>query len=398
VLEVEEAIARILERVRPLAEETVPLLEAQGTFLAREVVATRALPPFDNSSMDGYGVRVADVACPPARLRVIGESRAGGPAAPRIGSGEAIRILTGAPVSEGVEAVVKQEDVLRTGDEIEVKVSVVAGNDVRRSGDDVREGDVVLGAGARVGPGEIGLLAALGFAQVVVRRRPRVAILSTGDELVEIGQAPGPGQIVASNGVAVAAQARAAGAVVIPLGIAVDEERSIAARIDEGRAADMLLTSGGVSVGDHDLVRKVLGDLGWTSEFWKVRMKPGKPVAFGMLGAVAVLGLPGNPASAMVTFAIFGRPAIRKMLGDPAPVSIPTPATLGAAYEKDDARRHYLRCRTERPGSGDVVLRPAPKQGSGMLTSMAGMDALGVVDGPAGRREAGSRVLRLPLD
>jgi molybdopterin molybdotransferase len=395
MLTIHEAQCRILERTAPLAVERVPLLAAHGRVLAEDVVATRALPPFDNSAMDGYAVRGADLAAGPGvALEIVGESRAGTAELPRVGAGQAVRIFTGAPMPPGADTVVIQEVVGREGNRIVIERPPRIAANVRYAGEDVATGAVVLRSGAIVDAAAIGLTAALSRAWLAVVVEPRVAILATGDELREPDEPLGPGEIVSSNSYAVAAQVREAGGVPVPLGIARDEEGSIRERIERGRRCDVVITMGGVSVGDYDLVRKVLDGLGWESSFWKVDMKPGKPLSVGWLGGVPVIGLPGNPASSMVTFELFVRPLLRKLRGHASPFRSTARLPLSVDYAKDDKRAHVVRCRIER--REDVAsLVPLVKQGSGMMTSMIGVDALAIIDAPPGTIAAGTPVSAL---
>ncbi len=395
MLSIREAQERILERVRCLPRERVPLIDACGRVLAENLVAGRALPPFDNSAMDGYAVRGCDLA-PGAgiRLAVAGESRAGSEALPAVDAGQAVRIFTGAPMPAGADTVVIQEVVRREGDSIVVEHPPRPGANVRYTGEDVAAGTTVLSRGAVVDAAAVGLAAALGRGWLTVVARPRVAILATGDELREPDEPLAPGQIVSSNTYAVAAQVLGAGGTPVPLGIARDEEASIREHIERGRQCDVILTLGGVSVGDYDLVRVVLDGLGWESSFWKVDMKPGKPLSVGWLGSVPVIALPGNPASSMVTFELFVRPALRRMGGDAHPFRREVTVPLAVAYAKDDKRAHVVRCRALRDGN-HVALEPLAKQGSAMLTSMIGVDAFAIIDGPPRTVEAGTAVKAL---
>ena len=398
MLSVDEAQARVLAQIPRLPAERVALGEAAGRVLATTIVAGRALPPFDNSAMDGYAVRAADLSpTGVTRLRRVGESRAGSREPAPVAEGEAARILTGAPMPPGADTVVMQENVSLEGDAVIVHQAPRAGAHVRFVGEDVEAGATTLEAGAELGPGEIGLLAALGVAFVEVIGRPRVGILATGDELREVDEPLENGQIVTSNSYALAAQVAAAGGIPVPLGIARDDEADIAARVRRGLRTDLVLTSGGVSVGDYDLVRKVLESLGWKSDFWKVRMRPGKPIAFGQLGDVPVLGLPGNPASSMVCFELFARPAIRAMAGHPRPYRTLATGRLVTAYAKDDDRTHFVRCGAS-DQRGELFLQPLGKQGSGMLSSMVGVAALAIVDGGAQEVPAGGAVPAMILD
>lgn len=397
MLLVREAQERILERIAPLAGERTPVGEAYGRVLAEDIVATRALPPFDNSAMDGYAVRGADLGgAPGVRLRVVGESQAGARELPAVGAGEAARIFTGAPMPPGADTVVMQEVIRREGETIVVERLPRPRANVRYAGEDVAIGAAVLEKGTAVDPGAIGLACALGRMELCVVARPRVAILSTGDELREPHEELAPGQIVSSNAYALSAQVTEAGGVPVSLGIARDEETSIRQRLERGLGCDLVLTVGGVSVGDYDLVRVVLDDLGWENTFWKVNMKPGKPLSVGWLHGVPVVGLPGNPASSMVTFELFVRPAIRRMLGYRNVFRPEMTLPLAMAYEKDDARTHVVRCRIRRAGETQG-LEPLSQQGSGMLTSMVGIDALALIDGPAQLVPAGSTVPALLL-
>lgn len=382
MLSIAEAQQRILGRAAVLAGERVPVADAVGRVLAEDVPATRPLPPFDNSAMDGYAIRGADAGADAGRrLRVIGESRAaGGGDLPEVGPGEALRIFTGARMPPGADTVVMQEHVSRDGDQIVVERPPRMAANVRYAGEDIARGATALSRGTVVDPGAVGLTCALGRTTLAVVARPRVAILATGDELREPDEPIGPGEIVSSNSYALAAQVREAGGVPVLLGIARDATASIRERLEPGLRCDIILTIGGVSVGDYDLVRDVLDQLGWDSSFWKVNIKPGKPLSVGWLHEIPVIGLPGNPASSMVTFELFVRPLIRRLQNYPSPFRPEIEAPLDADYDKNDNRVHVVRCRTVRDGAR-VTLAPLRKQGSGMLTSMVGVDALALIDG-----------------
>jgi molybdopterin molybdotransferase len=382
---VEEALQEILAAAPVLSAETVDLASGLGRVLAEDVVSERTLPPWDNSEMDGYAVRAADSARAPVTLALQGEVAAGHVAVEPLRPGHAYRIFTGSPMPPGADAVVKQEDVERDGDRVRLRAPVRPGLCVRPRGSDVVPGESVLRRGAVLGPGEIGLCAALGRTQVAVHRRASVAIVSTGDELVEADRSPGPGQIVNSNSFAVAAMIGEVGCIPVRLGIAPDRREAIAARLGEARGADVVLTTGGVSVGEHDHVRDVLGDLGCELRFWKVNIKPGKPLVFGVWGERLVFGLPGNPASSMVTFELFVRPALRKMIGHTRVERTRAWARLVEPVSKEDGRRHYLRAVVSRDGT-DLAVRPLSKQASGQLTSMVGVNALAIL--PEGSRGA----------
>ncbi len=377
MLTVEQALAEVLARVTAMPPEKVALLDALGRALAEPVRATRTLPPHDNSSMDGYGVIAGDSAQPPVTLPVAFTVGAGHVPANALQPGQAARVMTGAAIPPGADAIVKREDVDESDPSRIVITRVIEkGAWIRRRGEDVTEGTEILRAGDVIGAGEVGLLAAQGRAIVTVRQRPRVAILSTGDELAEIDEQPAPGQIVNSNAWALAAQVIEAGGVPTILASARDDREQITARIREGLSADVLVTSGGVSVGDFDLVRGALESAGVTLEFWKVAMKPGKPVTFGRApSGRAVFGLPGNPASSMVSFELFVRPALRAMLGDPAPQRPRARVVFQDHYDKDGARRHYLRAHVRRDGD-QLLATLTGNQGSGMLTSMIRSNAL----------------------
>ncbi len=397
MLSIEEAQQRILERVTPLRAERVPVVEAAGRVLAEDIVARLPLPPFDNSAMDGYAVRAADLGSGPgARLHVVGESRAGAGELPAVGSGQAVRIFTGARMPPGADTVVMQEVVTRDSAEIVIERPPRPKANVRYAGEDVAVDATALQQGTVIDPGAVGLACALGRTALEVIGRPRVAILATGDELREPGEPIAPGEIVSSNSYALVAQVAEAGGVPVALGIARDEESSIRQRLERGLTCDVILTIGGVSVGDYDLVRDVLDQLGWSSSFWKVNIKPGKPLSVGWLQGIPVVGLPGNPASSMVTFELFVRPLIRRLQNFPSPFRPEFRAPLDADYRKTDDRVHVVRCRTARDGDR-VVLAPLGKQGSAMLTSMVGVDALALIDGPARLVSASERVRALAL-
>jgi molybdopterin molybdotransferase len=384
VLTPDAARARILAAIAdlaPLPPERVPLSAALGRALAEDLAAARDLPGFDASTMDGYALRAADAPAAGASLRVAFEVFAGAPPAGALPAGACCRIYTGAPLPEGADCVEMQEQVRRRGRQAVLARAAVRGRFVRRRGSDVAAGAVALRAGAVLDPGAIGLAAGLGRADVAVARRPRVAILPTGDEVVPLGHAPGPGQIVESNGHALAAAVREAGGEPTLLPIARDAADALARGLEAARGFDVLVTSGGVSVGARDLVRGALERAGARLDFWRVAMRPGKPFTFGRWGPAAVFGLPGNPASALVTFELFVRPALRTLAGLPA-ARPARRARLAAAQEKPPELTVFLRCRL-REGRGGAWAEPLRTQTSGDLSSAAGHDALAVL--PAGR-------------
>lgn len=339
-----EALAAVLARVPVLPGEIRPLLDSLGRFATRELWARRPLPAFDNSAMDGYAVQ-ADSGKTGARLRVIGAQPAGADLGLTMGAGEAIRIFTGAPIPRGADAVVMQEDVARTGDDLVIGEGVEAGEFIRRQGSDLATGQKIVARGERIVAQNIGLLAAQGLAEIEVGARPRVAIVSTGDELARLGETPAPGQIFESNAIMLQALIRSAGAEVASVAHAPDALDALTATLRRGLERDVLIVSGGVSVGDRDFVRPSLGALGAEIELWRIALKPGKPFLFGRARGCAIFGLPGNPVSAFVTFLKFVRPALRKMMGasEEEQGLRRVSARLAAAVENRGDRPHYLR-------------------------------------------------------
>jgi molybdopterin molybdotransferase len=402
MLSVEEALERVLGAFHPLEPERVPILEVLGRVLAGDVHADVDVPPHANSSMDGYAVRAADTAGAgrraPVRLRVVGELAAGYVTGTAVAPGTAIRIMTGAPIPPGADAVVRVEDTAAAGEWVEVCAEVPVDQYVRPAGEDVRRGEVVLRRGTIIRPQEVGMLATLGQSQVPVTRRPRVAILATGDEVVEIDAPLAPGKIRNANSFSNAAQVVKHGGTPVMLGIARDRVEELTEKISAGLAqgVDLFLTSGGVSVGDFDLVKDVLAAEGEIN-FWRVRMKPGKPLAFGRIGGVPVLGLPGNPVSVMVSFEMFVRPAILKMLGVPRWERPTVEATLMDGVKHKDSRRHYLRVRVEAHEGGYRAYLTGG-QGSGILSSMVKANGLAIIPEDWTHAEAGARVSVILLD
>lgn len=398
---VADALAGILAGASPIREqETVPLDRAEGRTLAADVAALRTQPPFPASAMDGFAVRAADIATVPARLALIGTSAAGHAFTGTVGPGQCVRIFTGAPVPAGADAILIQENARAEGNMVEALSPVTAGRFVRQAGLDFREGEVLLRAGRRLGPSAVALAAAMGHATLPVVRRPRVAILATGDELVRPGEPTGPDQIVASNTYAVAAIAERAGAEALDLGIARDDLPALTAAIDAARdaGADVLVTLGGASVGDHDLVQRALAARGWELGFWRIAMRPGKPLMHGRLGAMTVLGLPGNPVSSIVCSLIFLVPLVRALSGDPDAGAVATqPARLGVDLPANDERQDYLRARLSAGEDGTLVATPFPRQDSSMLRLMAEAEALVVraPHAPAARAGDPCRIIRL---
>ena len=380
-LTADEALERILARIAPLERTEIPLLDALGAVLAEDAIADRDIPPFRNSAMDGYAVRGADVQRDGVRLRVIGEVAAGAMPEATVGAGEAMRIMTGAPMPEGADTVVRVEDTDNGMDIVTITRETPAGLSVRRAGEDLRRGEVVLERGTVLRPAELGVLASIGRSRIATIRRPNVAVLSTGDELVDVGEIPGPGKIRDSNRYALAAAVRATGCAAFELGIARDEESDLRHAFGNAAFGDVVLTSGGVSVGDHDHVKPVVDAMG-SIDFWSIAIRPGRPLAFGELrtkrGAVPIFGLPGNPVSALLTFELFVRPALRKMAGRTKLHRPRTTATLVDRVEKPVGLRMFARGIYDRDLG---TVRSTGPQGSGILRSMALANCL--IDLPA---------------
>ena len=396
MISVEDAQKSILDMIRPMGRERAGLLNSLGRVLAEDVHSSRAIPPWNNSAMDGYALRAEDVAGAsretPKTLRVIEEIQAGVVATRTLGPGEAIKIMTGAPIPDGADAVVLVEETERISeDEVHIFLSVREGEAVRLAGEDVKPGETVLAQGARLGPASLGMLANIGRPSVYVYQKPRVAILATGEELVDLGDAPGVGQIFNSNSYALAAQVLEAGGEPLLLGIARDNAEDLQRHIEDGLAADLMITSGGVSVGDFDLVKSTLGGLGNDMRFWRVRMKPGKPMAFGVLNDKPVFGLPGNPVSTMVSFELFVRPSLLKMQGHKRLFRTAVEARLLHPLTKSPERRHYVRSIVYRDGEAWAV-RAIEAQGSNILHSMVRANGLVVFPEYETELAAGSRV------
>jgi molybdopterin molybdotransferase len=389
-----EAQQLILERVRPLPAEQVPLEDAGGRVLAEAATALIDLPPFPSSAMDGFAARAADT---PGELPVVFRIAAGRPAPRPLGPGEAMAVATGGVVPEGADAVIPVEYVVEHDNSVAILEAAVAGANVRPRGGDLRAGDTVVGAGMRLGPAHLGALAAAGVATVACGAKPRAAVLATGTELRQPGERLGPGEVYEANGLILAAQLGSAGARVERLAAVADDEEAHREAIARGLEHDVLVTSGGVSVGPHDLVRLVERELGVEEVLWRVAVKPGKPVSFGVRDSTLVFGLPGNPVSSLVGFELFVRPAILALQGHAEPLPRFEPGRLVAAVRQSSDREQLVRART-RPGDGEAVdLEPLMGQESHMIARAAGADALVLV--PRGESElpAGTRVRYLRL-
>ena len=378
LMPVADALAAVLAGAEPLPEEMVALDAAHHRVLARDTAALRTQPPQAMSAMDGYAVRAADAAQVGAQLTVIGEVAAGRPFASRIGPGEAARIFTGGVIPDGADAVVIQEDARAEGDRITISEAALPGRHIRRAGIDFREGEVLLARGTRLSDRDLSLAASMNYPQLPVRRRPKVALLATGDELVMPGETPGPGQIVYSNGYALRALARAEGAETIDLGIAADTLEATTAGIRRAResGADILITTGGASVGDHDLVKRSLEAEGVAMAFWRIAMRPGKPMMHGRLGAMRVIGLPGNPVSSYVCGFLFLVPLIRALAGREHIHHVRETALLGRDLSPNDQREDYLRARLEARADGALIAVPVTNQDSSLLGNLAAARAL----------------------
>lgn len=373
-----DATQRILKEARPLETESLALLETQGRVLRANQVASRRLPPWDNSAMDGFAVRSSEL---PGALPIAGVIAAGAPPEETLAPGTCLKIMTGAPVPAGADAVVMRENVQEEQSEARFADKPKPGSHIRRAGEDVEEGSTLLAEGALLGPGELAILAAQGITTVPVTRRPQVVILSTGDELVPLGAEPREGQIISSNNITLAAQIREAGGTPIDAGIVGDSLQDTVRALRALSDYDVLITSGGVSVGDFDHVKAAFDEVGIQILFWKVAIKPGKPVAFGMrergpgTRPQLIFGLPGNPASSLVTFELFVRPLLRSMLGHDETARDCVPVKLASTIEKSAGRTHFVRAQVQRREDG-LVATPLRKQGSGMLRSMVAVDCL----------------------
>jgi molybdopterin molybdotransferase len=397
---VAEALSRVLDGAEPLAAEPAPLSEAYGRVLAADVAALRTQPPADVSAMDGYAVRAADVERVPARLKLIGEVAAGHPFSGTVQAQEAARIFTGGVVPTGADTVVIQEHTTRDGDTVVVANATRRGGNIRRAGLDFAQGAVLLHKDRRLSDRDLALAAAMNFPSVPVHRRPKIAVLATGDELVMPGSDPGIGEIVYSNGYATTALTRREGCDVVDLGIAPDRLPETVAAVRRARdaQADILVTSGGASVGDYDLVQKALAAEGLKLSFWKVALRPGRPMMHGRLGPMHVLGLPGNPVSSYVCGVLFLVPLIRRLTGRADYEPPLEPAQLGCDLPRNDERADYLRATLAPSPDGLPIATPCPLQDSSMLAPLAKADCLLIREPHAPAAKAGNRCVILKLD
>ncbi len=401
MLKVDEALKKILAEIKPLGLESVNISDSAGRVLAEDILAPRGNPPWDNSAMDGYALRAADVegasSDSPVRLRVIYDLPAGGVPEGPVGEGEAVRIMTGAPTPQGADAVVMVERTRKAEDAVvEILAPAGAGMNIRKEGEDFAVGDKVLSIGTAIRPAEILMLATMGRAEVKVYKRPSAAVVSTGDELVDIDITPAPGKITNSNGYALTSLVRDTGAECVNLGIAADNREALNAKFTEAARYDLIISSGGVSVGDYDLVKEVMKDLGSEMKFWKVAMKPGKPLAFGLIGGKPAFGLPGNPVSSMVAFEQFVRPALLKMAGRSDIFKKTFKARLTVGIKKKPGRVNFLRG-TLTSERGEYLATPLQGQGSGMITSMVKAEVFIIMPEECTEIKAGESVLIQPI-
>lgn len=373
LMPVSEALEKLLSGVAPLETEIVPLEAANGRYLAKPIASTRTQPPFAASAMDGYAIRHSDLKTPEAVLDVIGEAPAGHGFSGHIGPGQAVRIFTGAPVPDGADTILIQENTERSDGRIKVLEIPVKGAFVRAAGLDFSEGDILLNPPLKLDYRHLALAAAMNHAVLPLVKRPKVAILATGDELVRPGGTPGRDQIIASNHAGIAAMVEDCGGEALDLGISPDEPKALAACVKRATTeeADILVTLGGASVGDHDLVQDVLGNEGMDLSFWRIAMRPGKPLMAGRLGKTKVLGLPGNPVSSLVCGLLFLKPLIAAMLGAPNGSASPKEAILAEAIGKNDRRQDYVRAMLSEDADGRLIAAPFPKQDSSMLALLA---------------------------
>jgi len=400
MIQVEEALHQILQKISRLGIERLPILQARARILAEDIHSARNIPPWDNSAMDGYAVRWKDIQgasrMNPAVLRVLGDLPAGRVFKGQGGPGEAVRIMTGAPIPEGFDTVVQVEDTEKDGDRVRVFGPLEKGKNIRFSGEDVKAGEKVMEAGDLLRPAHVGMLASLQRSMVSVYQQPRVAILSTGDELLEIDEPWEEGKIVNSNSYSLASLVAESGGIPLQLGIAKDRLEELSERIQQGLVADLLVTSGGVSVGDYDFVKRMLSELGQMN-FWKVAMRPGQPLAFGRISGKPLFGLPGNPVSSMVSFEQFVRPSILKMSGHKNLFRPTLQAVLREDVHKKAGLVHFIRCRLL-PEKGKVYATATGEQGSGILSSMVKAQGLIVLPREQTLARAGEEVQVIILD
>jgi molybdopterin molybdotransferase len=398
MLSVDQALERILGAMAPLPAEQISVADGLGRVLAQDIVARRTQPPAAMSAMDGYAVRALDVAKVPVTLKVVGQAPAGGAWQGTLGEGEAVRIFTGGPVPDGADTIIMQENTEAADSAVAVLESAPKGRFVRPAGLDFSEGDVLLPAGRLLTARDVALAAAMNTPWIMVHRRPRVAILATGDEVVMPGDPMTPNQIISSNSLGMAAMVKVFGGEPCMLGIAPDDREALAAMAAGAKGADLLLTSGGASVGDHDLVQSVLGEIGFELGFWKIAMRPGKPLIFGHVGDTPVLGLPGNPVSALVCAILFLRPALTQMLGMTTKDDGHTAtARLTEPLGKNDERQDYLRGALTNDENGELLVTPFTRQDSSMLNMLAQADCLVMRPPHAPALAAGERVPVIPL-
>ncbi len=402
MISVEEALERILTEITPLPIITVPLSKALGHILAEDVVSKEDIPPFANSAMDGFALLSHDSQRQDGqtpRLRVTGGVAAGYVADHAVEPGTAMRVMTGAPVPPGADSVIQVELTRSDGPEsdwVEILQEVAPGNNIRPAGEDMHRGQTVLRSGTAIGPWEIGILATLGWSQVPVIRRPRVAILGTGDEVIDVDEPLRPGKIRNSNSYLLEAAVRQAGGEPQRLGTALDTLESLREKFSEAIQSDLIITTGGVSVGDFDLVKNIMAEQG-AIQFWRINMRPGKPVAFGHIGSIPLLGLPGNPVSAAVTFELFGRPVIRKMLGHTYLLRPRAEVVVEDGVSESVMRRHYVRANVEWK-NGRLIACTTGNQGSNIMTSLLNANALLIVPEGGTTIQPGEVVQAIMLD
>jgi len=401
MISVEEARATILREIALLGTERVDILSSLQRVIAEDIHSSYNIPPLDNSAVDGYAVRFCDIQTAseqqPVRLKILGDLPAGSLATQQVGAGETFRIMTGAPIPPGADTVVMQEDTAGQGSLVDIFKAGPAGVNIRRAGEDIKKGDCIVAAGTLLRPAHIGTLASIKKSMVTIYQQPRIAILSTGDELVDVDEELGSGQIVNSNSYSLNALVRDSGAVPLSLGIARDTKEELMRKFSEALHTDMIISSGGVSVGDYDYVKDVLQEIGLDMKFWKVAMRPGQPLAFGMIGSKPVFGLPGNPVSAMVSFEQFVRPSIRKMSGHTRLFRPVLEAVALEAVSAKQGRKYFVRCRVCFK-EGRYVATTTGEQGSGILMSMAKANGLIIIPEEKKEVKAGESVCVQILD